>query len=57
MSKYLNIEIKSGQAAMTAVIFLLFIMLSLLGALTFTSLSIAKGAERNFRSHTSFFAG
>lgn len=54
--KTINYKQKNGQAAMTAVIFLIFIMLSMLGAVTFTSLSVAKGAERSFRSRTSFFA-
>src|SRR3989338_2408808 len=49
-------EIKRGQAAMTAVIFFLFILLSILGAISSLALKDAKSAERGFRSRTAFFS-
>src|SRR3989344_2551387 len=56
MSKYQNKKIKREQAAMTAVIFLLFILLSILGAISNLALKEAKSAERSFRSRTAFFS-
>src|SRR3989344_5907193 len=56
MSKYQNIKIKNGQAAITAVIFLLFILLSILGAISNLALKEAKSAERGFRGRTAFFS-
>ena len=56
MSKYRNFKIQNGQAAITAVIFLLFILLSVLGAVSNFALKEAKGAERGFRSRTAFFS-
>lgn len=56
MSKCRNIKIKNGQAAITAVIFLLFILLSILGAISNLALKDARSAERNFRSRTAFFS-
>lgn len=44
-----------GQAAITAVIFLLAITLSVLAAISGFALKETKGAERNFRSRVSFF--
>lgn len=53
--RYLGEDIKSGQAAIIAVVFLLFILLSILGAISNLALKEAKGAERSFRSRTAFF--
>ncbi|MEK7559968.1 MAG: hypothetical protein AAB522_01550 [Patescibacteria group bacterium] len=47
---------KRGQAAMSAVIFLLFILLSILGAISHLALKESRGAERNFRGKIAFFA-
>lgn len=46
---------KRGQAAMTAVLFLLFVLLSVLGAVSNFALKEARGAELGFRSRTAFF--
>ena len=46
---------KRGQAAITAVIFLLIIMLSVFSAVSGFALKEARGAENNFRSRTAFF--
>ena len=55
-ARCLGEHIKRGQAAMTAVIFLLFILLSILGAVSNLALKEAKGAERGFRGRTAFFS-
>lgn len=55
MSKFRNVDIKSGQAAITAVIFMLIIMLSVFSGISGFALKEAGSAEKNFRSRVSFF--
>lgn len=47
---------KRGQAALTAVMFLLFILLSIIGTVSHLALKESKGAEYNFRSKVAFFS-
>ena len=47
---------RRGQAAITAVIFLLLVLLSILAALSNLALKEAKNAERNFRGRTAFYS-
>ena len=55
-SKIQNSKQKNGQAAITAVIFLLVIMLSVFSAVSGFAFKEAKAAEKNFRSRITFFS-